>query len=88
MEKGRATAQCGKVILQQTLDASAGKNASQHPTVLSCGGIFVPRPRPLNPRDPLYHILNTATDERPAKVVSALIHRNVLQEVLAKESMN
>lgn len=88
MEKDRAAAQCGQVIIQRALEVSAGQKSSGHPTVLSCGGIFVPRPRPINPRDPLYHVLNTPMEERPAKIVSALIHRNLLQEVLAKEALN
>lgn len=59
-----------------------------HPAVLSCGGIFVPRPRPINPSDPLYLILNTPNDTQPVKVVSALITSNVLDEVLVKDGLN
>ena len=88
MEKQRVTTPSGETIVRRAIDANAGAQATQHPTVLSCGGIFVPRPRPLNPRDPLYHILNTPMTERPAKVVSALVHRNILQEVLTKETLN
>ncbi|MBI4366977.1 MAG: hypothetical protein HY543_09185 [Deltaproteobacteria bacterium] len=84
----RAVTECGKLIIQRALDASTGRTNPQHPTVLSCGGIFVPRPRPLNPRDPLYHILNIPSEGQPVKVVSALIHRNILQEVLSKDSLN
>lgn len=88
MEKGRITAECGKLIIKRAIEASSGQTSGNHPTVLSCGGIFVPRPKPLNPRDPLYHILNTPSESQPVKVVSALIHRNILQEVLAKEALN
>lgn len=87
-DKGRATTECGKLIIQRALDASAGKTDGQNPTVLSCGGIYVPRPRPLNPRDPLYHILHTPSEARPVKVVSAIIHQNILHGVLTKETLN
>lgn len=88
MERTRQATQCGRAIIEQAMQVRAGKGQGSHPTVLSCGGIFVPRPRPINPRDPLYHILNTPHEVSPVKVVSALMHRNLLQEVLAKESLN
>lgn len=75
-------------ILERATALSLGEIPSGHPAVLSCGGIFVPRPRPLNPLDPLYHILNTPNDTRPTKIVSAIISRNVLDEVINRERQN
>lgn len=64
------------------------ENPAKNPTVLSCGGIFIPRPREMKPGDPLYHILNVANANEPTKIVTGIVPQNLLQAVLQKESLN
>lgn len=78
---------------QQILEKAYGgedvpEAAPQNPTVLSCGGIFIPQPRRTNGKDPYFHILNTANEENPAKVVSVSMPKNMLQIIIAKENLN
>ncbi|MBI4238223.1 MAG: hypothetical protein HY696_07400 [Deltaproteobacteria bacterium] len=80
--------QCVALILERAVQLSQGDLQGGHPAVLSCGGIFVPRPRPMSISDPLYHILYTPNDQQPAKVVSALITKNLLDEILNKDRVN
>lgn len=75
---------------QQILEAAYGQKLGEqggndNPVVLSCGGIFIPQPRnrPLQ-----YHVLNTANEDTPSKVVSGVMPRSMLTLVMAKESMN
>jgi hypothetical protein len=79
---------CNDIILERTMQITQGELGHGHPTVLSCGGIFVPRPKPINPKDPLYHILYTPNEDTPTKIVSALITRDILDEVLDKTESN
>lgn len=79
---------CNELILERTLEISQGNIGHGHPMVLSCGGIFVPRPRPINPHDPLYHILYTSNAEAPTKIVSALIGHDVLDVIMVKNVTN
>ncbi len=57
----------------------------ENPVVLSCGGIFIPQPynRPIQ-----YHVLSTANEDNPSKVVCGIVPQNMLHLVMAKESMN
>lgn len=79
-----------ELIVDKAVNPGEGERFSdgRQPMVLSCGGIYVPRPRPLHPGDPLYHVLNTSNEKEPTKVVSNLTYKNLLQEILHKESMN
>ncbi len=88
MNPGEVNQYCTELIIERTVELSQGELSGAHPTVLSCGGIFVPRPRPINPLDPLYHVLNTPNDGQPTKIVSALFTSNLLDEVSIKESAN
>ncbi|PIR20884.1 MAG: hypothetical protein COV45_04840 [Deltaproteobacteria bacterium CG11_big_fil_rev_8_21_14_0_20_47_16] len=73
-------------ILEATYNSrSSAEGAPENPVVLSCGGIFIPQPRN-NPVQ--YHILNTPSEESSAKVVSGTVPTNMLQLVMAKESLN
>lgn len=73
-------------ILETAYDQKVGREgSSENPVVLSCGGIFIPQPRN---RPIQYHVLNTASEESSAKVVSGVVPQNMLQLVMAKESMN
>jgi hypothetical protein len=73
-------------ILESAYDQKVGREgSSENPVVLSCGGIFIPQPRDQSIQ---YHVLNTASEESSAKVVSGAVPQNMLQLVMAKESMN
>lgn len=79
---------CTDLILERTLELGDGDIGDSHPKIMSCGGIFVPRPRAINPSDPLYHILYTPNNNQPTKIVSALITNNILDELMNKENLN
>jgi hypothetical protein len=79
---------CHDMILERFLDVSQGDLQASHPMILSCGGVFVPRPPMLNPRDPLYHILHTPNRKTPTKIVSALVTRDLLDEILLRLESN
>ncbi len=75
---------------QQILETAYGQKVGQegtteNPVVLSCGGIFIPQPRN---RPFQYHVLNTANESSPAKVVGGAAYQNMLHLVMAKESSN
>ncbi len=84
MNPAQVRESCNDLILERTLEISQGNLGHGHPMVLSCGGIFVPRPRSINPHDPLYHILYTPNDTTPAKIVSALIAHDILDVIMIK----
>lgn len=73
-------------IIETAYSKRVGReDGAENPVVLSCGGIFIPQPqnRPIQ-----YHVVNTANEGQSAKVVSGVAPRNMLQMVMAKESMN
>lgn len=88
MERNIGREQSTVFILERVMELAQGELQGGHPAVLSCGGIFVPRPRPISPMHPLYHILNTPQSEQQSKVVSAIINQNILDEAIGKERMN
>lgn len=59
-------------------------NRSQ--TVLSCGGIYIPH-KGTGSRI-IHQILNMPRTDEPVKLVSTNAPRNILREVLLKESLN
>lgn len=75
-------------IIERATAVSLGEAQSAHPMVLSCGGVFVPRPRRLNPRDPLYVILHTPATEMSTKIVSACASKGLLDVAQSKERLN
>jgi hypothetical protein len=75
----------GEMILKRVFSCSDDIK-SKNPTVLSCGGIYIPHRK--RREQILYHILNTPSESEPVKVVAGARPRNVLFEVLMKESMN
>lgn len=77
-----------ELLIESVPDHDLDQLSSKHPMVLSCGGIFIPRPRPMGPNDEIYKILNVANSKEPTKVVTGAVPQNLLQEVLHKESMN
>lgn len=68
----------------EPMNGMGGRN----PTVLSCGGIYIPRPKPFDPKEEYFKIINIANEKEPTKVVGSSVAINLLQEVLHKESMN
>lgn len=77
-----------ELVVEQVQEERLDGLNDKHPMVLSCGGIFVPRPRPMGPNDEIFKILNIANEKEPTKIVSGAVMQNVLREVLHKESMN
>lgn len=77
-----------EVMAEQVAEVEIGELSTRNPTVLSCGGIYIPRPRPLGAKDEFYKIINIANSQEPAKVVSGSIPMSILQTVLHKETMN
>lgn len=74
----------GEAILQQIFDPE--KRGEVNPTVLSCGGIYIPH-RGSQERIP-FQVITTSSQAEPVKVVTGARPRNILYEVLLKESMN
>jgi len=76
------------LVVESAPSLNIEDGVSKNPMVLSCGGIFIPRPRSPGQHDEIYKILNVANTKGPTKIVSGSIPKNLLQEVLHKESMN
>lgn len=74
----------GDLIIKQF--SGGDEQSFQNPTVLSCGGIYIPQ-QPEHQKI-LYHIITTSSHEEPVKILTGARPRNVLYEVLLKESMN
>ncbi len=75
----------GEMILKRIFSGNDDLK-SDNPTVLSCGGIYIPHRK--RREQVLYHILNTPSESEPVKVVAGATPRNILFEVMMKESMN
>ena len=76
-------------IVQRVTEETCGNQASENPTVLSCGGMYLPRPK-LNPQDSrvIYHILSLANQNEPTKIFTGRRPINALFQILSKENMN
>lgn len=75
-----------EVIVKQLFNNDPFELTSRNPAVLSCGGIYIPHKG--REERVLYHIINTSSEAEPVKVVTGMRPRNILYEVLIKESMN
>lgn len=73
-------------IMKKVFEESPGELSSQNPKVLSCGGIYIPHPEAH--RRLLQHILVTPNNKEPVKVMTGARPRDVLREMLIRESMN
>jgi len=73
-------------LLEEAPRESWGELSSINPVVLSCGGIYIPHQGEV--RRISYHILTTPNETEPVKVITGIRPRNILQMVLAKESLN
>lgn len=76
------------VVERATEESVRIPGSSNGPTVLSCGGLYLPKPKLNSNLKVTYQILNLANEREPTKVLSNQRPVNVLQQVLAKESLN
>lgn len=72
--------------LKRMIEGRLGDLSFVNPVVLSCGGIYIPHQG--HTQRIIYHILTTANESLPVKVVTGIKPRNALHKVLIKESMN
>lgn len=77
-----------ELLVEKVPDVGPESGSNQHPMVLSCGGIFIPRQRQKDVNDPIYKIINVPNSAEPTKVVCTGLLKNLLQEILHKESLN
>lgn len=77
---------CTEMIIREVFEESRGELSSKNPKVLSCGGVYIPRPEAGGRF--LQQILVTPNDKEPVKVMTPVPRRNALHQLLAKESMN
>ncbi len=73
-------------IFRRISEGRLGGLSSVNPVVLSCGGIYIPH-QGVNQRI-IYHIITTANENSPVKVVTGVKPKNVLEQIITKESMN
>lgn len=78
-----------RMILERAVEEGKQAGVNRHPTVLSCGGMYLPRTRTSVPGPVNYHVLNLANENEPIKIyVGRRANFNLLYQVLAKEAMN
>ena len=78
-----------KLILQRASEEGAGGAENRSPTVLSCGGMYLPRPKTTTPPRIPYDVLHLANPKEPIKLYMGRPHLfNLLHQVLQKEVMN
>lgn len=76
-----------ELIFERAKEAEKGFVDHPSPTVLSCGGIYLPRRK--IPEKVNYHVLNLANVKEPIKIYTGRrALTNTLQEILAKEGLN
>ncbi|MFH1830067.1 MAG: hypothetical protein ABH871_04750 [Pseudomonadota bacterium] len=78
--------QLNQIIMKEILAGSDVETSEAGPAVLSCGGMYIPHRG--QRQDVLYQIITTHKSDEPVKVVTGSRPKNVLYEVLLKESMN
>jgi hypothetical protein len=76
----------GRMILKRVFESNPYELCSKDPAVLSCGGIYIPHRG--GQQRVLYHVINTSNRSEPVKVVSGVRPKNLLREMLIKESLN
>lgn len=87
-DMARTEQEMTELLVEHVAEPNLGEITSKNPMVLSCGGMFIPRPKAMGPKDELYKVLNTPSNAEPTKLVSGNFSMNLLQDVLHKESMN
>lgn len=71
---------------QNLLKEGWGDLSLKNPTVLSCGGIYIPRRRSNEATS--YHMISTPMGSMPVKIIVSSPPMNILKIVMAKETMN
>lgn len=76
-------------IAERVAEESFNLKLNENPTLLSCGGMFLPKPKanPSNARV-RYHVVSVANKEEPTKVFSTRRNVNALNNVSMKSNMN
>ncbi len=78
-----------KLILQRASEEGPVGLNPKNPTVLSCGGMYLPRPKISPPPRMPYDVLHLANPKEPIKLyVGRRDLFNLLHQVLQKEAMN
>lgn len=76
-----------QIIFEKIKEAEAGLLQDRNPTVISCGGIYIPRKK--IPDKIVFQVLNLANDQEPIKIYTGRHGRlHLLQDILAKEHLN
>lgn len=81
-----STDRLDREVLQRVSEGRLGGLPSVNPVVLSCGGIYIPHQGAQ--QRIIYHIITTANENTPVKVVTGIRPKNILDQLLSKESMN
>lgn len=78
-----------RLILERAAQGEQNFVGYKNPAVLSCGGMYLARPRSFVPAKVFYDVLNLANPKEPIKIYTGR-HRlaNLLHQVLAKEALN
>ena len=76
-------------LIQRVVEETRDRRIMNNPTVLSCGGMYLPRPK-FNFQNSIlsYDVLSLANSDKPVKVVTGSHPVNALHQILFKESMN
>lgn len=78
-----------RLILERAAEESRFYPVQNQPTVLSCGGMYLPRTRTNGTERTNYHVLHLPNEEEPMKIyVGRRRPMNLLYEILAKEQLN
>lgn len=78
--------QSSEMIMRHILAGTDTEANEAGPAVISCGGMYIPHKGAR--QDTLYHIITTQRNDEPVKVVTGVRTKNVLHELILKESMN
>ena len=78
-----------QLILQKAALEGERYLPNRNPTVLSCGGMYLPRPQNALPPKIAYDVLNLANPKEPIKLyVGRRVLPNLLHQVLQKGTLN
>ena len=83
----RAMTRTTEMILNEISQQGVAEVQERSPMVLSCGGIYIPHTK-RDARQWQAEVLTTSNENEPVKVFSAVRPRNVLYDMLLRESLN
>jgi hypothetical protein len=75
-----------RMIVSRAASDGDDENIIARSAVLSCGGIYIPHRG--NRHSTLQHILTMPRKDEPVKIITGAGTKNMLHELLLKESMN